>query len=60
MKNEKKIEMPDDLEICDGCGHEYPVKELKTCCGKRLCNLCFELYPYPDEDALEDINHDEK
>lgn len=46
MKNEKEIEQDDGLEICDGCGNEFPKDELKTCpdCLIKICSDCWELH----------------
>jgi predicted sulfurtransferase len=44
MKNEKEIE--DDVEICDGCGNEFPEEEMQTCpdCLIKICDDCWELH----------------
>ena len=46
MKNEKEIEQDDGLEICDGCGNEFPKDELKTCpdCLLKFCDFCLDLH----------------
>ena len=48
MKNE--IEMPDDLEICDDCGFEYPKNEIyhdtrtNSKVVGQFCKFCYELH----------------
>jgi len=43
MKRNKKVELPDNLELCDDCGFEK--KRMQTCsCGKRVCDLCLDFH----------------
>jgi hypothetical protein len=50
MKNEKKIEMPDDIDICDDCKEEYHISELENDTNLRTnvvgqyCKSCMELH----------------
>jgi len=46
MKNEKEIEQDDGLEICDGCGNEFPEDEINVCpdCLIKICDDCWELH----------------
>ena len=50
-----KIEMPDELELCDDCGFEFDKKELYICplCKHQLCKFCQELHEHENEHEHE-------
>lgn len=67
MKIEKrnpKIELPDGLELCDDCGHEFEKDEIKACsyCKRRVCKFCMDLHSEEHylESIKENIEEDEE
>lgn len=62
MKIEKrnpKIEIPDGLDLCDDCGHEFEKNEIKTCsfCKRRVCKICMDFHS--EEHYLEQLGENE-
>ena len=48
-KRDKRVKLPSDVQICDGCLNAYAKEEMHPCsCGKQFCDFCIEIHEHEE------------